>query len=86
MWRLRPFVDAFEREDFSFDSYKERILDHHLLKQLGIRVSLARFAYLLKYPRLIRLGWKAARLVIRFTRWRNPEYVPFEPPQLILDY
>ena len=79
-------VDAFEREDFSFDSYKERILDHHLLKQLGIRVSLARFAYLLKYPRLIRLGWKAARLVIRFTRWRNPEYVPFEPPQLILDY
>jgi hypothetical protein len=43
-------------------------------------------AYLLKYPWLFRLGWRIARLVIRFTRWRNPEYVPFEPPQLIYDY
>jgi flavin-dependent dehydrogenase len=79
-------VDAFGREDFSFASYKERIMSHHLLKQLGVRVSLARLVYLLKYPRLIRFGWKVARLVIRFTRWRNPEYVPFEPPQLIYDY
>ncbi|MFZ0546719.1 MAG: FAD-dependent monooxygenase [Candidatus Promineifilaceae bacterium] len=79
-------VDAFTRSDFSFDSYRERILSHHLLKQLRIRVRLARLVYLLKYPRLIRLGWRVARFVIRFTRWRNPEYVPFEPPQLIYDY
>lgn len=79
-------VDAFERNDFSYATYRERILSHHLLKQLAIRVSLARLAYLLKYPWLVRMGWKVARLVIRFTRWRNPEYVPFEPPQLIYDY
>jgi geranylgeranyl reductase family protein len=79
-------VDAFERNDFSYATYREQILNHGLLKQLRIRVRLAKFAYLLKYPWLFRLGWRAARLVIRFTRWRNPEYVPFEPPQLIYDY
>lgn len=79
-------VDAFQRNDFSFANYKKQILNHHLLKQLGVRVTLARLVYLLKYPRLIRMGWKIARIVIRFTHWRNPEYVPFEPPQLIYDY
>jgi geranylgeranyl reductase family protein len=79
-------VDAFERNDFSYATYRQRVLRHGLLKQLQIRVTLARVVYLLKYPRLVRLGWRAARLVIRFTRWRNPEYVPFEPPQLIYDY
>ena len=79
-------VDAFERNDFSFATYRKRILRHHLLKQLDLRVRLARLVYLLKYPWLVRLGWRVARLVIRFTRWRNPEYVPFEPPQLIYDY
>jgi geranylgeranyl reductase family protein len=79
-------VDAFERTDFSFATYRDRVLKHGLLKQLKYRVRLAKMAYILKYPWLFRFGWRVARLIIRFTRWRNPEYVPFEPPQLIYDY
>lgn len=77
---------AFTACDFSFADYKKRILSDSLLRQLPARVMLARLAYLLKYPWLIRLGWQAARLIIRFTRWRDPNYVPAEPPRLILDY
>ena len=76
--------DAFARQDFSFDSYKERLRQHPLFVQLRIRTRLARFAYLLKYPRLVRLGWQIARWVIGLTRWRDPNYVPAEMPQLIL--
>jgi geranylgeranyl reductase family protein len=68
--------DAFARNDFSFATYREIVLAHYLFKQLEIRTKLARFAYRLKYPWLFRLGWQAARILIRFTRWRNPEYVP----------
>jgi geranylgeranyl reductase family protein len=80
-------VDAFKRSDFSFAGYKKRILSHTLLKHLTLRVFLARLAYTLKYPWLIRMGWRLARLAIRFTPWRNPNYIPAEePPQLLLDY
>ena len=79
--------DAFERNDFSFATYKKRILSHTLLKQLQLRVFLARLSYTLKYPWLIRMGWRLARLAIRFTPWHSPDYVPAEePPQLLLDY
>jgi geranylgeranyl reductase family protein len=76
--------DAFARQDFSFATYRERLLADPLFKQLEIRKKLARFAYVLKYPWLFRLGWRAARILVRFTRWRNPDYVPTIPPTMEL--
>ncbi|MCP4356873.1 MAG: hypothetical protein GY796_02510 [Chloroflexi bacterium] len=76
--------DAFARQDFSFATYRDIVVSDSLFKQLEIRTKLARFVYMLKYPRLFRFGWSAARIIIRFTRWRNPEYVPTIPPTLTL--
>lgn len=76
-------ADAFARNDLSFADYKDRILGHHLLRQLPIRVRLARLVYLLKYPWLVRIGWRLARIFVRFTRWQDPEFVPAEPPRLV---
>jgi len=73
--------DAFARQDFSFATYKERVRRHPLFVQLRLRTRLARFAYLLKYPWLFRLGWRVARWVVKFTRWRDPSYVPTELPE-----
>jgi menaquinone-9 beta-reductase len=73
--------DAFARQDFSFADYRDRILSHHLLRQLPLRVRLARLAYRLKSRWLFRLGWRVARIVIRFTRWQDRSFVPAEPPR-----
>lgn len=71
-------ADAFARQDFSFASYRERLLADPLIKQLVTRVWLARLAYRIKSPWFVRLGWQVARRVIRFTRWRDPNFVPTE--------
>ena len=71
--------DAFDRQDFSFATYKMRLLDSSLFRQLNTRTKLAQFAYLMKYPWFIRAGWQVARWVIKLTRWRNPDYSPVEP-------
>jgi geranylgeranyl reductase family protein len=76
--------DAFARQDFSFASYKDRLRKHPLFVQLNIRTKLARFAYILKYPRFFRAGWWVARHVIKLTRWRDPNYDPTELPQMLL--
>ena len=76
--------DAFSRQDFSFDSYKDQLRQHPLFVQLRIRTRIARFAYILKYPRLFRAGWWAAHQLIKLTRWRDPSYVPAELPQMLL--
>lgn len=77
--------DAFTRQDFSFTTYRDNfIMSHSTFKHLQLRVRLARVAYLLKYPWLVRLGWQVARLVVRFTRWRDPNYVPAVPTQFSL--
>ncbi len=81
----RAIVDAFARGDFSFATYRERVLANPLFRQLETRTKLARFAYMLRYPWLFRLGWQVARLVVRFTRWRNPDYVPTIPPAVTLE-
>jgi geranylgeranyl reductase family protein len=70
--------DAFAQQDFSFESYRERLLADPLFKQLDMRTRMARFAYLLKYPWLVRLGWRVAPFIVRFTRWHNPDYNPLE--------
>ncbi len=72
--------DAFRLRDFSFTDYRDRILAHSLLKQLPIRVRLARLAYKVRARWFVRFCWHVARLVVRFTRWRDPDYVPAELP------
>ncbi len=76
--------DAFSRQDFSFETYRERLLADPLFKQLDLRTRLARFTYFLKYPWLVRLGWRIAPFFVRFTRWRDPEYNPTETPRSML--
>ncbi len=78
-------VDAFKRQDFSFASYRQRLLDHSLFRHLRLRTRAARVAYLLNYPWLVRIGWLIARFVIRFTRWRDREYRPGEAPRLLFE-
>ncbi|MBK9049782.1 MAG: FAD-dependent monooxygenase [Chloroflexi bacterium] len=78
--------DAFARQDFSFASYSKIVRRHPLFYQLQVRTNLARWAYFLRYPWLVRLGWQAARLIIRLTPWRNPHYVPAIPPQWVMEH
>lgn len=77
----QEIITAFEAQDFTFANYRTRILEHDLLWQLPSRVLLARLAYMLKYPWVVRLGWHIARFVIRWTSWNNPNYIPAEPPK-----
>lgn len=77
----RAIADAFARQEFSFETYRAMLLADPLFKQLRIRTRLARFAYKIRNPRLVRLGWQAARRVVRLTRWRDPNFVPVEPPR-----
>ena len=76
-------INAFARNDFSFSDYKANMQDHWLLWQLPCRTRLARLAYLLQYPWLVRFGWRLAKIIIRFTRWRNPDFVPAEQPRMV---
>lgn len=76
--------DAFARHDFSFETYPNIIKRQPLFRQLDIRTRLAKFAYLMKYPWFVRLGWRVARWVIKLTRWRDPNYVPARTPKLHL--
>jgi flavin-dependent dehydrogenase len=76
--------DAFARQDFSYETYRDRLLADPLFRQLDVRTRLARFAYFLKYPRLVRLGWRLAPLVARFSRWSDPNFDPTEQPRFKL--
>ncbi len=75
-------IDAFARQDFSFATYNDIVWGHGLFKQLNVRIKLARFSYIMRHPRFIRLGWAVTRQLIKFTRWRNPEYIPDIPPTM----
>lgn len=76
-------VDAFARQDFSFTTYRQRILTHPLLSQLSVRAKLARITYRLKYPRLIHWAWSKANLLIGCLAWYNPAHVPVTHPRLV---
>jgi hypothetical protein len=41
-----------------------------------VRVRLARLAYWIKSPTIHRLGWQAAKFLVRYTKWADPEYNP----------
>ncbi len=75
----QAIVDAFERQDFSFSDYRERILDHDLLGQLPLRLRLARLVYGVKSTFLTRIGVRFVRLLVRFSRWTDPEHDSSEP-------
>ena len=77
-------IDAFARDDFSFDSYRERLSAHPLFRQLDRRVRLARYAYWLNRPWVAGLGWRVMRLVMRFTPWSNRNHVPVREPEFSL--
>ena len=73
--------DAFAREDFSFATYGDIVRKHPLFKHLDFRTRLAKIAYVMqKYPRIVRFGFSVAPWVIKFTRWRDPNYSPDEKP------
>ncbi len=74
-------VDAFARQDFSFATYRDRLLDNYLFRHLNLRTKLARYAYKIESPAYVRAGWQVARWLIKWTRWANPAYNPTEPPQ-----
>ena len=69
-------VDAFERADFSLESYRKRLLSRWMFRQLRLRVKIAKFAYWLKSPRVFRIGWRIARRVVALTPWRSPDFRP----------
>lgn len=73
-------IDAFARDDFSFDTYAARLMEHPLFRHLDLRVWLAKRAYLLNYPWVVSLGWSVMRLVMRFTPWGRRDYVPVREP------
>ncbi len=75
-------TDAFARQDFSFAAYNDIVWNHSLFKQLKTRIKLARFSYLMRHPWFIRIGWVVTRQIIKFTRWRNPEYIPDIQPMM----
>jgi geranylgeranyl reductase family protein len=77
-------ADAFEREDYSFATYRERLLANPLFQHLDLRTRLARVSYSVKSPWLMRMAWRATGQIVRRTRWRNPEFVPTETPQFCL--
>lgn len=74
-------TDAFARQEFSYATYRDRLLADPLFQQLDRRTRLARLAYRAYHPTVIRLGWRIARWVISHTRWGNPNHQPVEPPQ-----
>lgn len=74
---------AFAEGDFAFSDYRDRILNHNVLKQLPVRVRLARLAYWVKSPTIHRLAWLAAKLLVRYTKWADPEYNPIIPPDIV---
>lgn len=70
---------AFRLGDFSLADYRERLLADPMFEQLDRRARLARLAYAIHSPSLLRLGWKMAGVLVRGTPWNDPSHVPIEP-------
>jgi len=75
--------DAFTRQDFSYATYRQKLLADPLFKQLELRTRLAHFVYKARHPFVIRLGWQLAAIVMHFTPWRSRDYKPFEAPEIL---
>ncbi|MFO7537854.1 MAG: geranylgeranyl reductase family protein [Chloroflexota bacterium] len=72
--------DAFARQEFSFATYQDQLLERYLFRHLNFRTKLARYAYTVKSPRYVRAGWQVARWLIKWTRWGSPGHNPTKPP------
>ena len=77
-------ADAFARQDFSFSTYRERLLRHSLFSQLDIRVRLARILYRLKSPLVMGLALRIVRWRVRRSPWRDPDHSADERPAFVL--
>jgi geranylgeranyl reductase family protein len=64
-------VDAFDRQDFSFSDYNERVLAHPILSQLRIRAFVANQVYRIKSPLILSLCWRLTPLFTRLLTWYN---------------
>jgi flavin-dependent dehydrogenase len=71
--------EAFAQGDFTFATYKERLLADPLIQQLTTRTRLAGLVYRLNYPIFMRLLWFALKVGLRRSRWASPHFVPDEP-------
>ncbi|UCG24131.1 MAG: FAD-dependent monooxygenase [Chloroflexota bacterium] len=79
-------TDAFQKQDFSFAGYRQRVLDHSILKQLPTRTRLARIAYhYSKYRLVAAICWRIVGFSIRFSKWKDPDYSPVEAPKLVYE-
>jgi len=76
--------DAFARQDYAFASYRKRLLADPLFRHLDLRTRMARIAYRIKSPTMFRLAWRLAPWIVKFTRWRDPNFRPVESSELIL--
>ncbi|HHJ07311.1 MAG TPA: hypothetical protein ENK24_07410 [Anaerolineae bacterium] len=75
--------DAFQRNDFSFNTYKPRVQRDPLLGRLNTRVKLARLIYGFKYKWQFDIAWKLLPALVQFLAWYAPESMPFESPKLV---
>ena len=74
-------VDAFARQDFSFATYRDMLLDRWLFRHLSFRTKLARYAYSIESTRYVRAGWQVANWLIKLTRWGRPGHNPTKAAQ-----
>ncbi|MDX1523017.1 MAG: FAD-dependent monooxygenase [Anaerolineae bacterium] len=77
--------DAFADQNFSFASYRQRVLSDPLLSELRIRRGLARLVYALNNRRLIWLVWRLGGPMMRLLKWLAPQSIPFQPPVRVRD-
>lgn len=63
----QAIADAFERGDFSFADYRERVLRSEMGKVLSRRALLARLIYRLRSPVLQRLIWRRLGFLVQWT-------------------
>jgi geranylgeranyl reductase family protein len=76
--------NAFLRNDFGFEDYRTRLLEHPLFHQLDIRTRLARMAYKIQNPWLTRSLWFIFGAGVHRTRWGDPSFDPTEKPRFRL--
>jgi len=69
-------LHAFSSRDFSFSSYKRRVLTSHVTWQLPFRVWLARMLYRLKSVRALERFATALGLVVALSPLRNGKWKP----------
>jgi len=80
-------ISAFNQNDFSCADYRERIMQHPILRQLGGRRKMAKLLYsACGHPQRLHLLWKFAPLLFRCLGWYRPEYLPFPARQIQIEH